>query len=227
MKGLILTLAAVFSAGAFATTGEVNTCEEQLLTFDDGISEILAGDAASEFVFQTMTRGKQIMELKSDAERFNQMCALVKSKVHSTHIGSVWLGRYAQLAREKAAVQQFYAMIPNIIMTKAIDGAGNSTISGSFKVNPKSVARGNNVYAVGVQVTDAKGKSYNGKAIVVNNGGWRIMDGEYLGFSAVKYTSRDYQDFLNREYNKDPNNSMPVTALIKSIKSESGYVTCP
>lgn len=222
MKGLILTLALLGSAGlAHADLAYQET---------DSWNEVDLNapmDPAADFVLQTMNRGKEIMELKSEADRFNQMCALMKQKVGKNHISAVWLGQYAQLAREAAAVNQFTNMIPSIIMSKAIDAIGGGTLSGSYVVNPKSVSRGNNVFAVKVQVTDAKGKSYNGTVVTHNTGGgWKIIDGEYMGFSAVNYQARDYQSFLNSEYRKNPNTSMPVTALIKQITSDPSYVVC-
>ncbi|MBX3020246.1 MAG: hypothetical protein KF799_01105 [Bdellovibrionales bacterium] len=187
----------------------------------------LVNDPASDFILQTLNRGKQIMELKSDEERLRQMCALVKARAGKAEIGVVWLGEYSKLARERAAVNQFYNIIPNILMTKAVKGIGGGEVSGSYVVNPKSTARGGNLFATRVTITDAKGKSYNGTVVSYNGpNGWKIVDGEYMGFSAVRYSAREYQDFLRTEYNKDRNNSLPVTALIRHITSEAGYIDC-
>lgn len=188
----------------------------------------MANDPAADFVLDTMNKGKEIMELKSDAQRLEQMCGLMKQRIGKNEIGSAWLKEFANLNRDSAAVATFIKIVPNIIMTKAVDAIGDKgTLSGSFVVNPKASSRGNNVYGVKVTVTEAKGKSYTGTAVVYNGpDGWKIIDGEYMGFSAVNYQGREYQQFLRNEYNKDTNNSMPVSALVKQITSDAAYVNC-
>jgi hypothetical protein len=206
MKGLILTWCLLGTAAAFA-----------------------AADPASQFVQDTMTRGRQILAMKSDSARLQGMCSLLKQRLGRTEIGANWLGRYAGLARERAAVQRFYQMIPSILLTKAFGGGGHGPYEGGdFRVDPKSHARGGGVYDVGVTVTTGNGKSYSGRAVVRNNKNvFTVVDATYMGFSAVDYMGRDYQDFLQREFNKDPNRSMPVSALIQNIMSEDGYIRCP
>jgi hypothetical protein len=181
---------------------------------------------ASRFVLNTMNEGQRILENKSEEERVNGLCGLLKANVLSAHIANSWLGDYAELRRERSAVQRFRAMIPSILMTKGVGAIGGGDAEGSFVVDPEAQDRGNDIFAVNVTIT-VNGRRYNGKAIVWKNGAnYKLIDGEYMGFSAVEYQGREYQGFLNREYNKDPERSMPVTALIRDIQSEEGYINC-
>lgn len=216
MKAFLLSLVTLACTSASA------------IPFEEFAIDALANDPASDFILDTANKAKAILQLKSESDRVAGMCALFKQRIGKGEIGMEWLGQYANLAREKTAVNQFINMVPSIIMTKAVDAVGgDGTLSGSFVVNPKATSRGNNMYGVRVTVTEAKGKSYNGTAVVYNGpNGWKIVDGEYMGFSAVGYQGRDYQKFLRAEYNKNPSTSMPVSALVNKIKSEGGYVNC-
>jgi hypothetical protein len=214
MKGLVLALTLVSSVSVLADT------------------DVEAMDRASQFVFDTMTRGREILERKSNGDRINGMCGLVKQKAGSAEIGAAWLGDFNRLPRERNAVKTFYGMVPSIIMTKVISaiggGGGGGSVDGSFAVNPRAVPRGNNVYGVGLTVSDGKGNSYNGTVVTYGaNNKWKIIDVEYMGFSAVSYIGRDFQEFLRREYNADPSRSMPVSALIRSLLRDRDYVRCP
>jgi hypothetical protein len=185
-------------------------------------------DPGSQFVYNTFSRAQQILQLKSETERFQGMCSLSKSNMAYSSIGYAWLGDFNKLAREKNAVQQFYQLVPSIILNKAFGSSGNGDFSGSWSVNPRTVDRGRGYYAVSISVTTEAGKTYNAKAkLVVVNGKYKLIDAEYLGFSAVNYMARDFQKQLKQEYNKDPNRSMPVSTLIANITSQSGFMRCP
>jgi hypothetical protein len=215
MKGLILIAGLLISGAAYAQ-------------MDQPIdSDFSAGDAASLFVNDSMTRAVQILAQKSAGARLSGICSLVKSRVSYTGIGATWLGQYRNLAREKNAVQQFYRLVPSILVSKVFQGMGNGG-TGSVSVDPNSTARGGGVYEVGMTITTGGGSSYHGKAVVAKTGGsFKVVDALYAGFSAVNYLGRDYQNSLNDEYNKDPNRSMPVTALIRAVMSEDGFTRCP
>lgn len=205
MKGLVIGAMLALSTSAFAAMAP-----------------------SSRFVNDTLVRGQQILSLKSDGERLKGVCALLRQRVGYPQIGYAWLGDYNNLTREKRAVEQWYRLVPSIIVSKAIGSMRGGVNGGSFAVDPNAYDRGNGTFEVGLTVTTAKGSTYQGKVIVMaGKRGFKIIDAEYLGFSAVTYMGRDYMDFLNQEYGKDPNRSMPVTALIKMVTSESGFVQCP
>lgn len=186
-----------------------------------------AKDAASSFVAETLTQAQNILAEKDDTARNNGMCVLLKARMNSERIAAIWLDTYATLQREQQAVGQFPSLVPSIMMTKAIPLLGGGG-EGSLVVDEISNARGNNIYEVGVTVT-ANGKNYKGSAIVedLGSGVFKINDAEYKALSAVNYQGRDFQQFMKREYQKDPANSMPVTALIQHITSDSDYINCP
>lgn len=207
MKGIILSVLTFVSASALATT---------------------AMHPASQFVHQTLTRGKQILEHKSEDYRKTQMCQLLKTRVYTGYIASVWLGDYARLERDRAGINAFTKLIPSILLTKgvqAIGGGGN--VNGSFTVSPEATPRGNGYFDVALSIRTSN-DTYNVTALILQTkDAFRIVDLEYMGFSAVQYSARDYQNMLNQEYNRDPNRSLPVSAVVKRISSESGFMRCP
>jgi hypothetical protein len=185
-----------------------------------------AADPASIFVSRTLMSGKQIMELKSEDDRKEQMCALLQNKVHSGYIATHWLGKFKDLKRDAEAVVEFRRMIPSILMTTAITNGGNSAFEGKFKVSNKATKRGNGYFAIDVQVKTDR-KNYNGKVIVLEQKGvYRMVDVEYFGFSGVDYMGRDYQRILKEKYNRNPKRSMPVSELIADIKNENNFIDC-
>lgn len=184
-------------------------------------------DAPSHFLAQTLTQAQAILTEKDDTVRINEMCGLLKQSLNTSYISNVWLGTYSAIEREAAAVAQFPSLVPSVMMTKAIPlltGGGE----GSVTVDPVSKVRAPNVYEVGVTIT-VNAKDYRGAAVVeeVGAGLFKINDAEYMGLSAVNYQGRDFQNFMKREFESDPENSMPVTALIQHITSETDYINCP
>ncbi len=190
-------------------------------------SQAIAADAASKFLDETLKSAQNILAEKDDTARLNGMCALLKETIGSNYISSVWLDTYATLQREAEAVAQFPNLVPAIMMTKAIPILGGGG-EGSLTVDPVAKLRAPNVYEVGVTVT-ANGKDYRAAAVVeeISAGLFKINDAEYMGLSAVNYQGRDFQQFMKREFDKDPAGSMPVTALIQHITSQSDYINCP
>ncbi len=204
MKGILLGLGMMLSLGANA-----------------------AMHPASQFVNETMNQGKRILEQKSGSNRLSGLCSLLNQKVSTSYISSAWLGQYQNLAREANAVRQFRRMIPSLILTKAFAGNTGGSVSGSFSVGEQARDRGNGRYGVSITVNTG-GRTYNGTIVVQKTkSGMRMIDGEYMGYSAVKYIGRDYRQILDAEYKKNPNASMPVTALINEVKSDSTYIACP
>ncbi len=205
MKSIVLSIVMMAAAQSFATSM----------------------DPACEFIDQTMTRAREILEVKDQTDRSAQLCALLTAKLGSDQIANQWLGQFANLSREQAAIDNFKTLVPSIMMTKAIPVLGAGGTSGSFEISPKAVDRGNGVSEVTVTVK-SNGKTYVGFAIVQQTTkGFALIDAEYMGFSAVDYQGREYQKFMTREYNKDSNNSMPVSALVELITTQDDYVSCP
>ena len=184
-------------------------------------------DPACEFIDQTMIRAREILEVKDQTDRTVQLCALLTEKLGTAQIADQWLGQFANLAREQVSIDNFKLIVPSIMMTKALPVLGAGGTSGTFEISPAAVDRGNGVSEVTVTVK-ANGKTYVGFAIVQTTAtGFALIDAEYMGFSAVDYQGREYQKFMTREYNKDVNNSMPVSALVQLITTQDDYVSCP
>lgn len=205
MKFISLVLAVLSSANVFATTP----------------------DAASGYVNDILVRGQQILELKDESDRNVQMCALLRENLGSGRISQTWLGDYYLLERDQQGVNEFTWMVPSILMSKAtpLIGAGSN---GSFAVDAESKVRPDGRIEVGVTV-ESNGRTHRGFAILegLSAFDFLLVDVEYNGFSAVGYQTREYQNFLNRNYNKDPQNSLPVSALVKHISNQGDYVECP
>ncbi len=190
-------------------------------------AEAFAKDAASLFLDQTLTSAQNILAEKDESDRLNGMCALLKESMGNAAISRVWLSTYGQMDREAQAVARFPELVPAIMMTKAIPLLGGGG-EGSIKVDEAAKSRGNNIYEVGVTVT-VNGKDHRGAAVIeeLAPGLFKINDAEYMGLSAVTYQGRDFQQFMKREFEKDPVNSMPVSALIQHITSQSDFINCP
>ncbi len=205
MRNLLLTFVLIVSARAFA-----------------------APDTVSLFIDDALTRGRAILEIKDASDRNLQMCNLLRQKLGSQEISNAWLGRYNTLTRDQAGIDQFRGMVPSILMTKAVPLLGTGGSGGTFVVDEQSKERSDFAYEVGINVT-TNGKIYRALAIVEFNeaGEFKLIDVEYNNYSAVGYQGREFTRFLDREYNKDPNGSLPVTALVQHISSQNDYIACP
>ncbi len=182
-------------------------------------------DPVTEFVDDTLTTGKAILENKDEAVRFSGMCLLLKERLGQPQIASVWLGNYFGLSRDQNAITEFIGMVPSMLMTKALPflGAG---VHGTYTVDEHAKLRGENLFEVGVTIRTGN-KTYRGYVIVQKLAlKLEIVDIEYLGMSLVQSQSGEYQRILNDEYNKDPHGSLPVTALVNHIKSQPDYRSC-
>lgn len=205
MKGFILSLLTVFTTNVFAT----------------------GMHPASDFVNDTLTRGKQILENKSEEYRRTNICQLLKNRVHSSYIASVWLGDYRGLKRDQAGIKSFTGLIPSILVTKAVQAIGGGNKRAGFAVSPEASDRGNGYFDVAVTLQTRDG-SHNGNAIVLQTKkGFMFVDVEYMGFSAVNYAAEEYQNILNEEYQRDPNRSLPVTAMVNRVAAQDGFIRCP
>ena len=184
-----------------------------------------AMDPAAQFVDDAFAEAVRVMSSPSASARTAGMCRLLRNKLSRAYIAQRWLGRYASLTRDAAAAREFQRMIPGIILGKAF-GRSADSISGSYSVNPTARARGNGYYGVSVRVS-GKGKSYSGTAVVLEGGGrFYLVDGEYIGFSAVNYAARDFKKKLDAYYNRNTATSKPITDLIHELKSNGDYIGC-
>lgn len=205
MRKLLLTFVLFTSAHAFA-----------------------ASDTVSLFVNDTLVRGRAILEVKDESDRTNQMCELLRERLGTWEISTAWLGRYNSLTRDQAGIDQFRKMVPSILMTKAVPLLGTGGSGGTFVVDETSKQRSEGVFEIGINVTNS-GKVYRALAIVtlLDTEELVITDVEYNTYSAVGYQGREFTRFLDREYNKDPGHSLPVTALVNHITSQDDYIGCP
>lgn len=191
---------------------------------------IAALSPASQFVNETLLEGRAILENQDQTRRFADMCALISSRFDKEQIARRWLGDYADLQRDGAAVRRFPDLVPGILIAKVfgdLSGAGGK-IAGTFAVDENPVDRGNGLLEVSVTLTSQAGRNFRGSAILrPTASGFLAVDIEYMNMSAVEYQGREYQDVLNEEFEKDLNSSMPVSALIGRIESDGMYRPCP
>lgn len=185
---------------------------------------------ASQYVHDALTRGMEILKIQDEGERRSQMCSLLDKSFDRNYISSVWLGSYAQVDRDATAIQRFPKMISSILIMKVFGGmkGQGGGLDGSFVVHDNPVLMQDGSLNVTVTATSNGGNSYDGNILLKADGaGFKAFDIQYMGFSAVDYQGQEFQDFMEFEYNKDVNSSMPVSALIAEIESDENYVSCP
>lgn len=198
MKNLILGFALLLSSSAFA-------------------------DSASQMVKNTLTKGQQILALKSTDARNTQMCALIKGGLNMSTIGPRLLGNYAQ-STDKKGVNLFYKELTSMTTAKLISAIGDGS-GAQIDVDDNSSDRGDGSFAVSITIHTANGNAYNGTAIVAKVGNaFRLLDAEYLGFSAVHYLGNDIQKKIADEEDVDSNK--PVSAFMKKQMADPDYIHC-
>jgi hypothetical protein len=180
---------------------------------------------ASKMLTNALKQGMQIMAQKGDPLKDGKMCTLMKNLIQPGYIAPQLLGQYAQIKTDKAGVKAFTNVMPSVLVTKLMqyqDKAAGITID----VDPNATERSQGIYEVGVTVHAANGNPYYASLIVGHfPAGYRLVDGEYLGFSAVSYLSHDIQKKLAEKYQTDQ--KTPISDLVKDIKAESGFINCP
>lgn len=201
MKGFVLGLVLLISSSAFAT------------------------DTVSQLVSSAVAKGLQILSLKSAPAREHQMCSLIKKALNSKKIGVGLLGDYNQMSEDQAGIDQFIKIIPSDIVSEIMKNAGKVD-GNSMDVNPNSFDRGDGTFEVGVTVHASNGNAYNGKLIIERTAkGYRLVDGEYFGFSVVHYLGNDIQKKIAEGAAANPND--PISAYNKTIMSDAGFINCP
>jgi ABC-type transporter MlaC component len=199
-----------------------------VLAFSVSVSADVVIDApnpASTFLQAAVTKLDGVLAGKGDAaSKANAMCAIFKDTVSSGYIGGIWLGNYRTLASDQAGVKAFVAMVPSLVMTKAMPNISGAT-AGSIVVSPQATERKPGLWAVAIKATTG-GKTYNATAIVREvNGTMRLIDGEYLGFSGVNYFKNDYKKLFDDA--SRTNSSTPVSQVVHDLMSDKDYVNCP
>lgn len=199
-----------------------------VLAFSVSVSADVVIDApnpASTFLQTAVTKLDGVLAGKGDAaSKANAMCAIFKDTVSSGYIGGIWLGNYRTLASDQAGVKAFVAMVPSLVMTKAMPNISGAT-AGSIVVSPQATERKPGLWAVAIKATTG-GKTYNATAIVREvNGTMRLIDGEYLGFSGVNYFKNDYKKLFDDA--SRTNSSTPVSQVVHDLMSDKDYVNCP
>lgn len=194
MKSLVLSLAVLLSSAAFA-------------------------DAPAQAVKSTLTKGLQILALKSSDARNTQMCALMKSALDSQHIGAGLLGNYMQSSDQKG-VKLFIKQIPSFITSELIAKVGSAN-GAQVDVDSNSYDRGGGVFEIGISIHASNGNAYNGKAIVAGQKTFRLIDIEYMGMSAVQYLGNSIQQKIGGE-----SSSTPVTAFVKEQMAQPDFIQC-
>jgi len=184
-------------------------------------------DPVSAYMTNTLTQGQQILDDKDTSTQTTALCQWLGTNLDNDSIATTWLSTYANLTRDNQAIAQFHTMVPSIFLSKILQAVGTNNVLGTFAVDPTSTASGSD-FMVGVTITSARGQAYKGTAVVDQvNSAYRVLDAQYMGFSAVDYLGQDFKNQLDKAYNADPNNSLPVTALINYIQGQTGYVACP
>lgn len=194
-----------------------------------GHNVFAARHAVSQFMFDGLTEANRILQLQDGDQRMGQMCNLLRSKIDTDGLGNRWLGEFAELERDQAAAAEFIQRTPDVLIHKifgSIKGQGN-TGPQEFEVSEDVEDNGDGQFAVDVTfITDA-GNRYTGTAVVLEqNGALQLYDVVYFGYSAVEYQGQEFQDLMMAEFNKDEANSMPITALLQSLR-DNGMDNCP
>ena len=184
-------------------------------------------DRAVAFVEDTLAKGRTIFDQnQGEPERASGLCSLLQERLGTNSLSDLWLGQYGGLEREQAAVPEFKKMIPAIVMSKLISILSGE-LKGGYTVDPISQEHEQGLYEVGVTF-ETDGGSYQGSAFVqALPEGMRVVDITYFGISAAGYLGRDYHRILDQEYAVDPEHSLPVEALMRHIRSQTGFRECP
>lgn len=182
---------------------------------------------AAVMVKNVLQKGLQIVAIKGDEAKKSRLCQLVKESMGTEAIGLSWLGRYSQLPREQKAVARFINLTPSIIVTRMFEGI-DSAQGGRAEVDAGVKSKGLNQVEVSAHVYSSTGRHYAvGLVVDTSDKQMKIVDGIYMGFSGVNYLGKQYKRILDRNYNRDPENSKPVTDLIRQTESDSEFVPCP
>lgn len=190
-------------------------------------SVFAAFDAPSAFVNQALTNGKQILVIKDADTRTKAMCAFLSEKLAILSIANVWLGDFANLNRDRAAINEFRQLVPSIVMTKVLQGVGDRELGGSFQVEEKSKALPGQAFEVTVNITTNAGKKHTGFITVTKPADkFVVREIRYMDYKAVEQLGLDYQKRMNEFYQADPKNSLPISSMIEMIVTEDGYVEC-
>lgn len=187
-------------------------------------SSAFAISPISKQVNDAVQKGIGILAEKSVPQQQTEMCSLMKEVVASSVIAPQLLGNYAQLATDKAGIAEFTKLIPSMLATKLIgykDKASGMTVD----VDQDATDRGNGLYGVGVTLHASNGNPYNATLVIGKfKSGYQLVDGEYMGFSAVSYMANDFQQKLDGKYQTDPRT--PVSDLNKDILADKNFVNC-
>jgi hypothetical protein len=195
MTRLILSIACLISSSAFA-------------------------DAPSTMVNNLLTQGVQVLSLKSDSARNQQMCDLVAKSIDAAYIAPNLLGDYASVSTDQAGVKLFYKELPSLAVSQLIKQAGNGQ-GAQFQVDSNSTDNGDGTFDVGVTATSG-GNTYDADITVVQSGNkFLLRDGSYLGISGVDYLGNEIQKDMASE---DPNK--PVTGFLNKQMADPNFIQC-
>lgn len=160
-----------------------------------------------------------------NAQTFQALCDFVKTDIYGSSIAGQVLGEYANLDRDQAGVKKFRQMFTSIMVNKIFSKL-NEARGATFKVFTNVRARNANTYEVPTTMT-RKGQSLSATIVVYNSGGkWRMIDGKAYGYSGVAYLKKDIQKKLKGYFDKDPQNSLPVTEYVNDETSGGGFTSC-
>jgi hypothetical protein len=204
MKNLIISLISIAAMQALA-----------------GNVSVEAVHPAVSVVQDTLTKSMEIIDIKSTAVRATAACNLVKQRLGALSIGSELLGKFKNLKRDKVGVAQFKKLLPSILVTKVLPQLDRAE-GAAFVVSPAVTDRGGNVTEVSASIG-----GYIVTFLLYGKGGtYKSIDALGFGYSAVATATKSIQDQLTAEYNKDPHNSKPVTALVNSYLADPTFVHC-
>ena len=161
----------------------------------------------------------------SDSQKFRAACNFVNGNIYASAIANQLLGKYKNLARDQKGIQTFLAVFPSILASKMYSKLGDAK-GASYRVYDNVRPRDKNTFEVPVSLR-FDGNTYNAKMVVYGSGNnFALIDGMAFGMSGVAYLKKDTQKKLDAEYNKDPQNSLPVTELVKDEVSDSDFAYC-
>jgi ABC-type transporter MlaC component len=157
-------------------------------------------------------------------QQFQALCKFAKSDVLTSSIATQILGQYGKLQRDQAGVKKFRSLFPSILVNKLYVNLDKAR-GASFNVAGGAKARNASTFEVPTTMNKG-GQSYNVTIVVYKSGGsWALLDGSAYGYSAVGYLKKDVQQKMKDAYDRDPQNSLPVTEYLNE-ETGGGFKAC-
>jgi len=155
------------------------------------------------------------------SKRVSGLCTLANGAVDANAVAQDLLGStFANLSRDAAGIASFDALVPSIMVTDFYSLVSSELGEKYWVDTTAPQARGNDRVGYPVYFGDTK------LVFVMSKTSLKVVDAEWNNISMVQKKHDDYQKTLQAELAKDPNNSLPVTALVNQIQSNGSLMRC-